>query len=404
MLYQLPPAGERIVLRREHQGSERLAKLFNPLTPFFYNSGTSALAAAVKAAISVSRIASPEVIMPAYGCPDLISAVLCVGGRPRLVDLAAERPWLDLVRLRAAIGPETAAVVAVDLFGIPERYSEIRGLLRGRNVQLIQDSAQALPKPSDPQWQGDYVVLSFGRGKPVSLLHGGAVLLRNPDYAAALPHTTGLVQSGFTCGVVLPGSSVHSPLTSSDVFRFRLKALAYNLLISPRMYWLLARLPFLGLGETLYEPLDSTVPVDPILGDFLSENVNAYWCRLDTVQAKLTALLADVGKGHLLDLFTACRETDRTPKLLRYPVLVADPALRDRLFHALDREGLGVSKMYPVTLPYIRGLENHLRVAGESYPNAEAFARRILTFPIHSQVREHDLLRMHACIRAVIGH
>jgi dTDP-4-amino-4,6-dideoxygalactose transaminase len=83
--------------------------------------------------------------------------------------------------------------------------------------------------------------------------------------------------------------------------------------------------------------------------------------------------------------------------------LAADAVLRDRLFRALDREGLGVSKMYPVTLPHIRGLENQLHTKGESYPNAEAFARRILTLPIHSQVRELDLQRMHACIRAVIG-
>jgi dTDP-4-amino-4,6-dideoxygalactose transaminase len=386
MFYQLPPAGERIVLNEDRQTDQQVEDLFRPFYVRSYASGTAALAATLKASIATSRVNKPEVVLPAYGCPDLVSAALCAGARPRLVDLAPDRPWMDLNHLRSVICDDTVAIIAVDLFGIPERHGDIRALLHGRDIRLVQDSAQALPTPNNGQWQGDFVVLSFGRGKPVSLLAGGAVLYRDP-----------------ILGTVLPDLSRRSPSTSSEVIRFRLKALAYNLLISPRLYWLPARLPFLRLGETRFEPLDLIGPAQPILGDFLPENVNKYWCSPVTVQSKLTALLADVGKGQLLDLFSICCEMDRAPRLLRYPVLVTDSALRDRLFHALDREGLGVSKMYPVTLPYIQGFDNHLRVAGEAYPNAEAFARRILTFPIHSRVREHDLMRMRACISAVIG-
>jgi dTDP-4-amino-4,6-dideoxygalactose transaminase len=387
MFYQLPPAGERIILRRDRQMKRRPEEVFSPFSVRFYDSGTAALAATLIASIAISKSKTPEVVLPAYGCPDLVSAVLCAGARPRLVDLMPDQPWMDLDQLRSVICDSTVAVVAVDLFGIPERHSEIKALLHGSGIPLVQDSAQALPRPEDGQWQGDYVVLSFGRGKPVSLLGGGAVLFSDPFMGAALQ-----------------GSSMCLPTTSVEVFRFRLKALAYNALISPYFYWLPARLPFLKLGETRYEPLDLVGPANPILCDFLPENINAYWRRPDAVQVSLTALFADVGKGQLLDLLTSCYTTGRTPRLLRYPVLAADSTLRDRLFHALDREGLGVSKMYPVTLPYIQGLDNHLRVAGEAYPNAEAFARRILTFPIHSQVREHDLQSMRACISAVIGH
>lgn len=202
----------------------------------------------------------------------------------------------------------------------------------------------------------------------------------------------------------LSGTSVLLPPTVGDIFRFRLKALAYNVLTSPYLYWLPAKLPFLGLGETRYKALDSVGPAEPILGEFLPANINEYWHGPDIVQTRLTALIADVSKGQMLDLFSGCCEPGRVQRLLRYPVLAADQSLRDRLFQALDREGLGVSKMYPASLPNIRGLESHLRVEGAAYPNAEAFARRILTFPVHSRVREIDLQRMHTCIRAVTGH
>ena len=386
MFYQLPPAGERIILKRDRRANRRAEELFSPFSVRFYASGTAALAAALKAPIATTKAKTPEVVLPAYGCPDLVSAVLCAGAKPRLVDLMPDRPWMDLDLLRSAICGNTAAVVAVDLFGIPERHAEIKALLYDRGIPLVQDSAQALPRPSEGQWQGDYVVLSFGRGKPVSLLGGGAVLCRGPALDSALF-----------------GPSAHTPPTVSDVLGFRLKALAYNALISPYLYWLPARLPFLGLGETRYEPLDSTEPAGPILGEFLPANVNEYWHRVDAVQARLTAMIADVSKGQLLDLFSDCREPGHSQRLLRYPVLAADQSLRDRLFLALDRKGLGVSKMYPASLPNIRGLENHLRAEGEAYPNAEAFARRILTFPVHSRVREIDLQRLHAIIRAVIG-
>ena len=387
MFYQLPPAGERIILKRDRRANRRAEELFHPFSVRFYNSGTAALAAALKAAIAASRSKSPEVVLPAYGCPSLVSAVLYAGARPRLVDLTPDRPWMDLDQLRSSICDNTAAVVAVELFGIPERYDEIKALLHGRGIPLVQDSAQALPRPGDGQWQGDYVVLSFGRGKPVSLLGGGAVLCRDPVLDSALS-----------------GTSVLLPPTVGDIFRFRLKALAYNVLTSPYLYWLPAKLPFLGLGETRYKALDSVGPAEPILGEFLPANINEYWHGPDIVQTRLTALIADVSKGQMLDLFSGCCEPGRVQRLLRYPVLAADQSLRDRLFQVLDREGLGVSKMYPASLPNIRGLESHLRVEGAAYPNAEAFARRILTFPVHSRVREIDLQRMHTCIRAVTGH
>jgi dTDP-4-amino-4,6-dideoxygalactose transaminase len=386
MFYQLPPAGERIVRTAPSRMDRRLEDLFAPFSARFYQSGTAALAAALKAAVAAARKDAPEVVMSAYGCPDLISAVLYAGARPRLVDLIADRPWLDLDRLSAALNANTVAVVAVDLFGIPERNADIKALLHERNILLVQDSAQALPGPEQGQWQGDFIILSFGRGKPVSLLNGGAVLFRDA-----------------TLGGALPTIATPRPASIYEILRYRIKVQLFNALIHPRLYWLPARLPFLGLGKTHFRPLASIRPASAMLGRYLTVNISEHWNRSDAVQQRLSTMLAEVSAGQLQDLSVACHRSGHPPRLMRFPILAASAELRDRLFHALNEAGLGAAKMYPATLPNIQGLESIFAQDNGNYPQADSFAQRILTLPTHSQVREADLLRMRACICTVLG-
>ena len=62
----------------------------------------------------------------------------------------------------------------------------LRPLADAAGAVLIEDSAQAFPRDGGGDfWQGDLVVLSFGRGKPVSLLGGGAVLYRDERFGDA---------------------------------------------------------------------------------------------------------------------------------------------------------------------------------------------------------------------------
>src|SRR6185295_2502270 len=115
------------------------------------------------------------VIVPAYCCPDVISAVLFAGARPVLVDLEAETPWMDLTQVSDRLGSSTVAVVAVNFLGVPERAAPLRKLADAAGALLVDDCAQFFPlEAAEREWLlGDFVVLSFGRGKPLSLLGGG---------------------------------------------------------------------------------------------------------------------------------------------------------------------------------------------------------------------------------------
>lgn len=340
-----------------------------------YSSGTAALAAAIVAAKKFKNIESAEVILPAYGCPDLVSAVEFAGGRPVLVDIEAGLPWFDLAQLSSAITDNTVAIVAVNLFGISERWIQLRKLAEINDVVLIEDSAQHFPGNDEQQdWQGDFVVFSFGRGKPVSMLGGGAVLASKPSLLALLPQ------------------SQKSTTTLLQRFTYSLKARLYNAMISPFLYWLPQSLPFLHLGETRYHTLQAIEAMDQTRMDLLPANISCYQddataaIRSEKISLMLRSL--DSSQDKLRDLPRICNiEANR--RLLRYPLLVGALS-RDSIYQRLKQAGLGASIMYPDSLPKIPGL-NHLLDDRAYFPNAEDFASRVLTLPTHAGVRDKDI-------------
>jgi dTDP-4-amino-4,6-dideoxygalactose transaminase len=374
MFHYLPPVGNPVRLTDNRQPESFLQSVFLPYTPRYFASGTAALAAAICAASRLKGINDPEVILPAYGCPDLVSAAVYAGAKPILVDLEADRPWMDLEQLSQQLTPRTTAIVAVDLFGIPERMDRLRDIAKSSEVMLIEDSAQFFPGGQErPNWGGDLVVLSFGRGKPVSMLGGGALLVRDAEIDA-----------------LVPGSARPLRADVGQRVSFRLKAMIYNLLTNPWLYWIPRQFPFLHLGETLYHPLSSIAAIDAARFSVLAANVKAYRDAAIAGQKAVAEMLA----GHqfipeeLVDLASVC-QAPVNRRLLRYPLLV-NRSVREKLYANLERKGLGPSRMYPVALPAIPGLESILSGPGP-FPAADAFAACVLTLPVHGRVRGADI-------------
>ena len=372
----LPPAGERVVSEASAPDAPGFDAFISPYRATFYDSGTSALAAAL---ISVAKGApgGAEVLMPAYACPDLVSAAVFAGLMPVLVDFEAGRPWLDRADLERKRGRRTVAVVGVDFLGIPEQGERLREFARVHGLALIEDSAQRFEGLSPGRgWWGDYVVLSFGRGKPISLLGGGAVLTRCDHDWPELPR---------------PGSA--DAASPARTVEFALKRRAYNALRHPRLFGLMASLPGLHLGETRYEALARILPMDEARRSALNANLAAHRRRSLAVQAWIAERVSGLDGDGLVDLPARCAG-DGPMRLLRYPLLVADPRRRTAAVDHLNRAGLGASTMYPAVLSEMAGCRS--LVAGErgSVPNAARFAGSVVTLPTHSSVSADDVDRM----------
>jgi dTDP-4-amino-4,6-dideoxygalactose transaminase len=375
-LRALRPVGDSIILQSDAQETLLEALLHTDRYHIrWLNSGTEALALALLLAKKSNGVAKPEVILPAYGCPDLIAAALFANVRPVLVDIQRDSPNFDIEQLAATLNPTTIAIVAATFLGIRGDPTKLRSIIGDRPIALIEDSAQWLPRHAGQDFFGDHVALSFGRGKPLNLLGGGALLTLKAINKPVLPSLAIAEEHG--------GHRAH----------FIAKALAYNLLIHPLFYGLLEKIPQLKIGETRFHALGNIHPLNPTARKLLHANLRRFCTRdLDT-QRRWTDLFIKLHEKSSSAVSLALH--NRVPAdyaLLRYPILIADQALRDCIYAELRAQGLGASVMYPAALPELPGIPTDTyRVS--SYANARQFAQRLLTLPTHRAVSSSSISR-----------
>ena len=367
-LRSLRPVGNRIA-SSEGMGGCELEALVDGYRVSHLSSGTAALALAMRMACKRSGVESPEVVLPAYGCPDLVAAAVHAGARPVLADLRPDSPGYDPEAVAALLNPRTAAIVAVTFLGIRSDFGRLRTIIGDRNVVLIEDSAQWFPREPAQRFLGDYVVLSFGRGKPVNVLGGGALLVSGSMESPPAPQSS----------------------AGGAALRDAAEVAIYNSLIHPRIYGIAERLPFLGIGLTRYHPLEEIAGMPPARRQRLPVNVGRYLARRLDVQDKWREVLARLDGRHITDLpLTHGVPCDYA--LLRYPILMGSKALRDETYAQLRHAGLGASIMYARALPDIEGV-GPLVTVQRGFPCARDFADRLLTLPTHEDVDDATIRR-----------
>ncbi len=379
--FRLPPAG-RAIGPRELAGlvgaaraparlRRALADLLHVEEVHLHASGREALR--VARAGAATRTGRREVVLPAYTCFSVAAAAVAAGLRVRLVDVTAAGA-IDPASLARTPLERAAALVVCNLFGFAEPMARVVAAAHAAGAELIDDAAQALgARAADGAagTRGDVGVLSFGRGKPLSALGGGALV-----YAAAAREVE---------PQPAPGRRV----------RALLHAIAYDAALSPRVFGWLATLPGLGIGETPFEPDFSrgglaedaaalALAVLPQMGEDAS--------RRREEAARLGTRLRE--RTCLVPIEAAPGSTGVYPRL---SCLAPDASARDRAVAVLLRVGAGVSTMYPTPLGEIPGLAHHLE--GErAMPGARDLSARLLTLPTHGGLRGAHL---HAALQAL---
>lgn len=290
-----------------------------------------------------------------------------------MVDLLPDSPFMNDVQVRGVITPETVAVVGVNFLGISERLDVLLKVCREKNLFLIEDSAQRFPPVSSNKPLADLVVLSFGRGKPINLMGGGALLYRKGCVTESMS-----VIGRYEVSVLAMG------------FTWLFKRWIFNLLLARFPFYVLEKLPGLGIGDTTFRPL-GTIRRLAIPEDLLGAGLRDFQQRpaIDRLYDRELAFLDKRGWKRLGRGACESRGYDSYRRGPRYAILAPDHEARDRIKDALNSAGIGVSAFYSRTLPKIEGLEALLK-EGE-FPVADDFASRLLTLPCHEDVRATDV-------------
>jgi dTDP-3-amino-3,4,6-trideoxy-alpha-D-glucose transaminase len=141
--------------------------------------GVSSGASALQLALTALDVGpGDEVIVPAFTAVPTAAAVCAVGAVPIPVDVGRGTATIDPDAARAALGPNTAAVISVHLYGRPAAALSV-----GRPV--IDDAAQAHGALSAPT--GVMSAYSFYPTKNLGGIgDGGAIVTDNVDIASRL--------------------------------------------------------------------------------------------------------------------------------------------------------------------------------------------------------------------------
>ena len=314
------------------------------------DSGTSALILALPKKGTVA--------LPAYACVDLLAAAAFAGLRVRLYDTDPATLSPDLDSVRAALERGVDAIVVAHMYGFPADVPGVAAIAAAHGVMVIEDAAQHAAGSLDGTRLGAFgplTVLSFGRGKGTTGGSGGALLSRDP-----LPEW-------------------QTPASNAG-WRDWLVTAAQMAIGRPSLYGIPASLPFLKLGETIYEEAHEPRSLSHAAAALASETVAAADVERDRRFSRVQMILSALSTAPDLDVIRPI--ADGQSGYLRLPVL--------------DRKGraaaprLGIVRSYPRPLgeePIARQL---VEANEPSTPGAKRICESLFTLPTHARVTDSD--------------
>lgn len=306
------------------------------------NSGTSALQLTLMA-LGIGR--GDEVIVPSFSFAATANAVRLVGAEPVFADIDPRTYCLDPRAAAALVGPRTAAIMPVHLYGHPAAMDALSPLAERHGLAVVEDACQAHGAALHARPVGAHGAagcFSFYPTKNMHALEGGMVTTADPELARTLRllRNQGMEQR-YANEIV--GANLRMTDVNAAVGRVQLGRLAE---------WTERR-------RSHAKHLDALI----------------------TAEAVSTPYVAD-GARHVYH---------------QYTVRVAD-GRRDALQRGLAERGVGSAVYYPTPIhrltPY---------ATGDELPETDRAAAEVLSLPVHPTLTDTEIERVAAAVNSVAG-
>lgn len=175
--------------------------------------GTLALQLAIRALGVKGRV-----ITTPFSYVATTSAILWEGCEPVFVDIDPKTCCIDPNLIEAAITPDTTAILATHVYGIPCDVEAIDAIAKKHGLKVIYDAAHAFDveyKGKSILSYGDASTLSFHATKLFHTVEGGAVILHDAevDHQLRLLRSFGHIgDEHFSLGINSKMSEVHAAM------------------------------------------------------------------------------------------------------------------------------------------------------------------------------------------------
>ena len=317
------------------------------------------------------------IAVQAYTCPDIATAVLEAGFKLALfdVDYSTLRPRPETI----SVSPEdTAAVVLSNLYGMPDDLQAWTNFANA-GVILIDDACQAALSTVNGVSVGQrtgWGVYSFGRGKAISAIGGGAVY-RKEDVATkseARVDDTDLLQEA-----------------KSLLYWIGFWAFSH-----PALYGIAERLPFLKLGTTEFVASIQRRPITRIeLSAMRAKLPESAEEQRSMIRNSLQWLRSLTGSAIIHPFCDRISESGGVVPI-RYPIILESAEKREQVLKKFRTSALSCTSSYPKTLAdysELRGSVEHGPLDG-----SRRVAETIITLPTHKAVTSAMISRLTAPI------
>ncbi len=364
---------------------EAIRARFGVRHAFLTSTGRAGLTMLFTALRRLSPEGRDEVVLPSYTCFSVAASAVKAGLRPRIVDIRPETLDYDPDALQEQDFSRVVAIVATNLYGLPNALPSICATARRHGVFVIDDAAQAMGASVGGRrcgtW-GDAGLFSLDKGKNVSAIDGGIVITNNPDVAAAFDEE---LRSAASPGLAESAVGVA-------------KALAYFALLRPWLYWIPNSIPQLELGATVFTtdfPLARPSRPLAALGLTMLAHLDEFTAAR---RANAAALLERLNR--VPGIRTVAPLDGAAPVYLRLPILAKDPQDRRRVLDGLVNAGIGATASYPASLADIPELHAVIDRRAGALRGGRHVAAHIITLPTHTFVGAADVDRITATVAA----
>jgi len=327
------------------------------------NSATAGLHLALEA-IGIGP--GDEVITTTHTFTATAEVVRYLGADVKLVDIDAATMNIDPAAIEAAIGPRTKAILPVHYAGLAADMPAILGLAERYGLKVIEDAAHALPTTCGGRLVGtlasDATVFSFYANKTITTGEGGMLVTRNAALAARarVMRLHGMSRDAF---------DRFTATTPSWYYEIVAPGFKYNL-----------------------------TDIAAALGLHQLKKARAFQRRRAEIAAQYDAALAG------LPLITPPQPQPGDMHAWHLYVLrLAEGACVDRntFIERLFAAGIGVSVHYiPLHLhPYWR---DRYRLEPMMFPHSQHAYEQMLSLPLYTLMKDADVQRVLAAVRAVL--
>lgn len=383
----LPPAASPIYLsdilsgivncinnnKFENKLKNELKTYFGLKYCFLLSSGTAALSISLKA-LSKLRSDKRKVIIPAFTCYTVPSAIESCELETILCDIDINTLDYNYDQLSQLLKDtdDVLCIIAPHLFGIPSNIEKQRELIDGKEIFIVEDSAQAMGGEFNNKKLGTFGDVSFfslDRGKAFSTYEGG-ILLTTSDIINEQIKKEYLNLENYNL---------------KDNMSLIVKSFIVAIFLNPNLFWIPRSMPFLKFGITEYK------------SDFDVKKMGCLQIGMARKWKKKLLIFINKRKENMRNLSSLISNDEivntikniNGDSLIRYPVLAKNIEHKKQLLEISESKGLGISVTYSCVsnvneLKYAKGFDL------QKLKGSRICSDRLIALPIHPYVKKED--------------